>query len=137
MLGCRRWAHGLIAHGHVVYVAAITDYEVRRELIRMNKRRSLLRLDSLLIQPGFRFLPLSTPAMRLAAELWADARTRGRPTADPQALDADVILAASVREVEQGELDGSFIVASTNVVHLSRFVRSARWEEIDPADPIP
>ena len=32
--------------------------------------------------------------MRLAAELWADARTRGASTASENSLDGDVILAA-------------------------------------------
>ena len=31
--------------------------------------------------------------MLRAAELWAQARRRGRPTADPKELDCDVILA--------------------------------------------
>ena len=38
--------------------------------------------------------PITTPIMRRAAEYWAASRRAGRPTSDPAALDADVILAA-------------------------------------------
>ncbi len=53
--------------------------------------------------------------MLKAAELWALARNRGTPTADPKALDADVILAAQTLQI-----NGS--VATENVEHLSLFV---------------
>jgi len=66
---------------------------------------------------------LSTPIMLKAAELWAQARRSGMPTADPKALDCDVILAAQTVAV-QG------IVATENVGHLSRFVEARHWREI-------
>jgi hypothetical protein len=38
-------------------------------------------------------LPITTDAIRRAAEFWADIRRRGRPTAHQRTLDADAILA--------------------------------------------
>jgi predicted nucleic acid-binding protein len=58
--------------------------------------------------------------MRRAAELWADVRRRGQPTADPRSLDADVILSAQAEGV-------GGIVATENVSHLSRFVDAREW----------
>jgi predicted nucleic acid-binding protein len=116
-----RWLFDCTARGVVVYIPEIADYEVRRELIRAGKRRSLRKLDAL--QRTLKFLPLDTATMRRAAELWAEARNRGTPTADPREIDADVILAAQAESV-------GAVVATENVGHLSRFVDARHWREI-------
>jgi predicted nucleic acid-binding protein len=115
------WLEARLLAGAVVYVPEITDYEVRRELIRAGKRKSVRKLDALIRQAAY--LPLDTATMRRAAELWAQARNRGTPTASPEALDADVILAA------QAEKAGA-IVATENVGHLARFVTARHWRDI-------
>jgi hypothetical protein len=88
---CQLWLTRLLAGGHHAAVPEIADYEVRRELLRIGSAAGIARLDALAIRVGY--LPLTTAAMRKAAELWAQARQQGRPTADPHALDGDVILA--------------------------------------------
>ncbi len=115
------WLEARLLAGAVVYVPEITDYEVRCELIRAGKRKSVRKLDALIRQAAY--LPLDTATMRRAAELWAQARNRGTPTAPPEALDADVILAA------QAEKAGA-IVATENVGHLARFVTARHWRDI-------
>jgi hypothetical protein len=72
------------------------------------------------------YLPLSTVVMRDAALLWADVRKRGQPTADPKALDADVILAAQARRMDAAEV----VVATTNVQDLSRLVDAKLWRDV-------
>ena len=72
------------------------------------------------------YVPLTTDAMRQAAAFWAEARQRGRPTADDKALDGDVILAAQVATLESS----NGVVATTNVGHLSRYVQAALWRDI-------
>src|SRR5438132_772207 len=89
---CRRWVNDLLTAGRRVIVPEEADYEVRRELRRRNSRVALGNLDQLALR--LEYLPLTTPAMRCAAELWAQARTTGQPTAPDPAIDADVILAA-------------------------------------------
>ena len=118
---CYQWLESLILQGVQVWLPEIADYEVRRELLRANKARGLARLD--LLKNNIGYLPLTTPIMLKAAELWAQARRSGVPTADPQALDCDVILAAQTLAV-QG------MVATENVGHLSRFVEARHWREI-------
>jgi hypothetical protein len=44
-----------------------------------------------------RYAPITTEAMLKAAELSAEARSAGKPTADEKALDADAILSAQSR----------------------------------------
>ena len=66
--------------------------------------------------------------MLKAAELWAQARQDGKPTADSKALDGDVILAAqALLQAQQGY---EVIVATTNVKHISRFVDARLWTDI-------
>jgi predicted nucleic acid-binding protein len=104
----------------------IADYEVRRELLRANKLMGIQRLDELKAILTYR--PLTTETMLKAAEFWAEARRRGRPTADPKALDGDVILAAqAVLVADEGN---EVIVATTNVEHLSQFVDAREWRVI-------
>ena len=120
------WLRSMLVTGWRVVIPAIADYEVRRELIRVGSVSAIARLDTLGAQLGI--IPLSHEALRQAAQLWADVRRAGRPTADPHALDGDVILAAqAILEVHPTE---DLVVATTNVGHLSRFVTAARWEDI-------
>jgi len=66
--------------------------------------------------------------MLLAAQLWAEARKRGQPTASADALDGDVILAAQA--LTSGFSPQDIVVATTNVGHLSQFVEAALWTSI-------
>jgi predicted nucleic acid-binding protein len=118
---CYQWMESLVRQGAQVWVPEIADYEVRRELLRADKTRGLARLN--LLKNSIGYLPLTTPIILKAAELWAQARRSGLPTADPKALDCDVILAAQALTV-QG------MVATENVGHLSRFVEARHWREI-------
>jgi predicted nucleic acid-binding protein len=121
---CARWLAGLLAAGARVAVPEIADYEVRRELIRAGKASSIARLDAL--ASAIEYLPLSTAAMRNAAELWAAVRKAGKPTASEKAIDGDAILAAQALTLGVPDL----VVATTNVGHLSRFVTAAEWRTV-------
>jgi predicted nucleic acid-binding protein len=125
---CLAWARSLVAAGHRVIVPEIADYEVRRELLRAGKVPGLARLD--LLKVAFYYAPLTTDVMARAAELWADVRRRGMPTAHPQALDGDAILAAQAL-MAAGPGD-TVIVATDNVGHLGRFVDAREWTTIAP-----
>jgi predicted nucleic acid-binding protein len=99
---CKVWFNSLEPKGYTVMLPEIADYEVRRELLRANKLMGIQRLDELKAILTYR--PLTTETMLKAAEFWAEARRRGRPTADPKALDGDVILADQATLVaDEGE----------------------------------
>jgi predicted nucleic acid-binding protein len=123
---CTQWMEALMANGVAVLVPEIADYEVRRELLRAQKRAGLARLDALKAKIGY--APITTEVMLLAAEFWAQARRQGRPTTDDRALDGDVILAAQA--VLLGRGGDEVVIATTNAGHLGRFVDARNWEEI-------
>jgi hypothetical protein len=127
-LQCLSWLDGLLARGVVVFVPEVADYEVRRELIRIGATPSLARLDASVTSHGLKFAPITTPQVRQAALLWADARYRGLPTAPPDALDADVFLAASALSI--GQPGDTAIVATTNVGHLASYCDARAWTPI-------
>lgn len=108
-------------------VPEIADYEVRRELLRADKRLGIARLDELCA--GYMYLPLTTPVIHDAAGLWADACNAGHPTAHPHALDCDVILAAQARSA-QAAYGRETVVVTTNVEHLSRYTDARLWSDI-------
>jgi predicted nucleic acid-binding protein len=126
VLACRQWLTGLTAAGRRVIVPEITDFEVRRELLRIRQFRGVGRLDALAVQ--LEYLPLTTTAMRRAAELWAMARQQGQPTAADTDLDADVILAAQAQTLGVA----SVLIATTNIGHLTRLVPAELWQNIAP-----
>jgi len=125
---CRKWLLNKVAGGSSILLPEIADYEVRRELVRAKKTNSLVSLNAFAGNPQITYLPITTQAMRLAAELWAQARNRGTPTAHPKALDADVILAAQVLSAGYNPTD--FCIATWNVTHLAQFAPSEGWESI-------
>jgi predicted nucleic acid-binding protein len=131
-LKCKQWLVDLLAQGVRVMVPEITDYEVRRELLRAGRARGLAHLDQFKAAAGY--VSITTATMLLAAEFWAQARQQGQPTAPDLALDADMILSAQAQLLAQQEQD-IVVIATTNVGHLSRFATAQLWSDISP--PIP
>jgi len=123
---CRLWLDSLEPRGYSVMLPEIADYEVRRELIRAGKVAGVIQLD--VLKSVIRYLPITTEAMLLAAEFWAEARRAGRPTADPNALDGDVILAAQAKLL--ADEGNEVIIATTNVGHLFLFIDARDWRLI-------
>lgn len=120
-----KWVADCSASGSRVYVPEISDYEIRRELIRAGKIQGVERLDAFVTG---RYVAINTSAMQFAALLWATARNAGVPTASKDALDADVILAAQALTL--GFAVDEIVVATTNIRHLRRFVPSDLWQNI-------
>jgi predicted nucleic acid-binding protein len=126
VMAITQWSMDCLAAGHRIYIPEVIDYELRRELLRAGKTSGLAKLDGL--KTRLRFLPINTPAMLRAAELWAQSRRSGIPTGDPKKLDVDVILAAQALTLEVPA--HTVIVATANVNHLSRFVAADLWTNI-------
>lgn len=120
------WMSRLFAAGVSLLIPEIADYEVRRELLRANRLRGVQRLDDLKTRLGY--LPITTDSMLRAAQLWADARRHGRPTASDASLDADVILAAQALTI----VGKTVMVASSNPKHVGRFVAADLWQNVEP-----
>lgn len=121
-----RWLLTLVQTETTIVVPEIADYEVRRELLLQGLAKSIARLDEL--KRVLTYLPLTTETMLQAAAFWADTRQQGRPTADPRALDGDVILAAQAFLLTG---DGAeVVIATTNVKHLAHLVPARLWSEI-------
>jgi predicted nucleic acid-binding protein len=125
---CQRWARDLLAAGVRVFVPEICDYEVRRKLIHIGATAALARLDRLKL--GFDYAPITTDMMLRAAELWAVARHAGLPTAAPEAIDGDCLLAATALVV--GSAGDQVTVATDNVKHFALFVAALPWDQIVP-----
>jgi predicted nucleic acid-binding protein len=115
------WLRRLLRDGTEVIVPEIADYEIRREMLRRHATRQIQRLDHLC--STLSYMPLTTPIIHQAASFWAALRNQGVPTAHPQALDADVILAAQAHQA-------GALVATENVGHLSRLVAASHWRDI-------
>lgn len=123
---CQQWLESLLDRGYHVILPEIIDYEVRRELLRVNKIKSIRRLDDL--RSTLIYLPITTEVMLKAAQMWAQVRQQGKPTADDKALDGDVILAAQAILISGEEYPA--IVATSNPKHLSLFVDARNWQDI-------
>ena len=111
-----------------LWCLAIVYYEIKRELLRANKIVGIARLDAFVNATPDRYVPLTDDALRFAAELWAQSRRTGRPTADATALDIDVLLAAQALRSGRPAL-----VVTTNPKHLAQFVQAQLWTEIAPS----
>ena len=130
---CQQWFYQLLARGIYVTSSELCDYEVRRSLL-LNKLKNPLATQSLNnldeLQEIIEFFPLTNPVMKQAAQLWAETRRQGLPTADVENIDVDVIIGATCQLLQQEYPGQRLIVATTNVKHLARFAEAITWQEI-------
>jgi predicted nucleic acid-binding protein len=122
---CSLWVQNLLAAGARIIVPEIADYEVRRELHRAGKSKSIRKLDE--FARNTEYLPLTTQAMHHAALLWAQIRQKGKPTAGHQDLDCDMILAAQALTFGIPN-----VIATTNLRHLTLVAPADLWPNIQP-----
>jgi predicted nucleic acid-binding protein len=134
---CSAWLARLRRAGVDVKIPLICYYEIRREMARLagdvllgadqrgRWELALAWLDTFSVRLGI--AGIDVKVMRIAADLWAESRRRGLPTASRRSLDVDVILAAIATRAARGNRDVR--VVTTNVGHLSRYVPACRWED--------
>lgn len=109
------------AAAHEMLLSEVADYELRRELLRIDSRRSLDRLDELTRE--LRYIPVTTATWRAAARLWALQRKAGRVTAAEGGLDGDVLIAAQA-------LAENAVIVTPNTRHFDSMVRAVTWQEV-------
>jgi predicted nucleic acid-binding protein len=114
----RSWFRRAVAE-HELLLSEFADYELRRELLRINSRHSLRRLDELTRE--LHYIPVTTATWRATARLWAEQRRTGRPTGD--GLDGDLLLAVQARE----ELAA---VVTLNEKHFAGLVDVMSWTAV-------
>jgi len=116
------WFFRHLQQGNQMVVSELADYEVRRELIRAGKTRGIQRLDA--FQRTLATCPVTASVLRRAAEMWAETRNRGKPTAHPKSLDADMIIAAQAEQL-------GAVLATSNAKHFVDFVDAREWQDIE------
>jgi len=115
------WFFSHLQRGNQFIVSELADYELRRELIRAGKTRGIQRLDA--FQRTLATCPVTSSILKRAAEMWAETRNRGRPTAHPKSLDADMIIAAQAEQL-------GAVLATSNAKHFADFVDARDWQDI-------
>lgn len=109
---------------HEILLSEVADYELRRELLRLDSKLSIQRLDELTRE--IQYVPMTTATWRAAAKLWAEQRRAGRPTGD--GLDADRLIATQAREEAAG-------VITLNERHFTGIVDVFTWESVPLSPP--
>ena len=127
---CHAWIKACNAAGHRIVAPSICGYEVLREMERLGATRQINRICNFCFATPSRFLSITDEHLEGAAKLWAKARNQGKPTASAASLDADVILMAQVQSL--GLTADQYVVAITNVGHLSLFVPAQLWATVVP-----
>jgi predicted nucleic acid-binding protein len=110
------WLQSLRKDQITIRIPEIADCELRRELLRQRKHKSIDRLNKL---SQIYLIPITPETMQKAAELWAWVRNQGKPTASKDSLDGDVILAAQA--IIQLRSFKEVIIVTTNLKHILRF----------------
>jgi hypothetical protein len=126
-LECKKWAKDLVLGGIQIAIPQIIDYELRRELIRIRKDRSIQQLNT--IKQTFPVAYVTEEVTTKAAQLWAWAHNTGQQTAHKKSIDIDVILAAQAIVLAK-EQEDYVVIATGNVKHLARYTPAMLWENI-------
>jgi predicted nucleic acid-binding protein len=123
---CQIWFRRSLERQSIFVLPEIADYEIRRELLRGKKINGLKKLDEL--KSAIYYYPIDSEIMLTAAQLWAESRQRGMPTADARELDGDVILAAQAIQLQAKGYEVTIV--TTNVGHLAQFVHASHWQDL-------
>jgi predicted nucleic acid-binding protein len=111
------------AAAHEMLLSEVADYELRRELrrelLRIDSRRSLDRLDELTRE--IRYIPVTTATWRATAR--ALQRKAGRVTAAEGGLDGDVLIAAQA-------LAEDAVIVTPNTRHFDSMIRAVTWQKV-------
>jgi predicted nucleic acid-binding protein len=114
----RAW-FGRAAREHEFLISEVADYELRRELLRIDSQKSLARLDELARE--LRYLPTTTATWHAAVQLWAEQRSAGRVTSD--GLDGDLLIAIQA-------IEALAVVVTTNAKHFKNIVDALSWTDV-------
>ena len=123
--GISDWSAEAVASGWRIVIPEITDYEVRRLLLKRGATRQLKELNGNV--EDLYYAPLTTALMREAAQVWAEAENSGHRFGHPKTLNADAILVAQTQAM--GE---DVTVITKNVRHLAPFVEAVWWTDFAP-----
>jgi predicted nucleic acid-binding protein len=123
---CQIWFRRSLERQSIFVLPEIADYEIRRELLRGKKINGIKKLDEL--KSAIYYYPIDSDIMLTAAQLWAESRQRGMPTADARELDGDVILAAQAIQLQAKGYEVTIV--TTNVGHLAQFVHASHWQDL-------
>ncbi|HEY0991121.1 MAG TPA: PIN domain-containing protein [Kofleriaceae bacterium] len=108
---------------HEFLISEVADYELRRELLRIDSRRSLARLDELTRE--LQYLPTTTATWRAAARLWATQRRAGH--VGGEGLDGDVLIVAQA-------IEEAAAVVTFNERHFAALVDALAWSAVPLAE---
>ncbi len=125
---CIYWFQNLLSRGAYVTVPDICDYEIRRELIRINSFESLDNLKGL--RNVINFQELTFNVLTEAAEIWAIARNSNQPNKSIQNIDVDCIIAAHWRLLKNEYPGREVIVATENIKDFQSFSDCSSWKNI-------
>jgi predicted nucleic acid-binding protein len=108
---------------HEFLISEVADYELRRELLRIDSRRSLARLDELARE--LRYLPTTTATWRAAARLWATQRRAGQVSGE--GLDGDLLIVAQAQEEAAA-------IVTFNEKHFETLADALSWPAVPLAE---
>ena len=110
-------------------VAEITEYELRRELLRAERYRSDNRLNKFYLTE--RIIPIDRLALIKASEIWAEVRNSGMPTASNERIDIDTIMVAQSLTLKKDFEE--VIILTGDPEDISRFchygIKVWKWQD--------
>lgn len=129
---CQNWFEQLLARGVYFVSSELCYYELKRSLILAAQNgysaRGIGKLD--LLRNIIDFLPITQEIAELAAQIWAEARREGTPTADEKNIDIDIIIAAHWQILKRDFPGRTVIISTTNVKHFRLFAEAEEWYKI-------
>ncbi|MFT4038392.1 MAG: hypothetical protein QM692_09450 [Thermomicrobiales bacterium] len=128
VIACKSWLSAIAASGHHIALPGIIEYELKRELVRMQSQYSMTRL--VLLANSAAYLPVTRDVLNRAAEFWALARQTNHPATADKRIDIDMIVAAHADMITRANPDVEVVIATTNTRHFAGLAPAQNWNAI-------